>query len=122
MEQQGKIRLFRQLMWDYNIPVEDVEALLSGKKEKAGHYSRETLFKKMLESYSWYTILQVFTPDEINNLLTDATINGLRTATLKKKYETHYSLLIAHCSSLIAFSLSLMSRNNPSPAPSSNTP
>jgi hypothetical protein len=67
--------------------VEDVEALLSGKKEKAGHYSWETLFKKMLESYSWYTILQILTPDEINSLLTDDTINGLRTASLKKEYE-----------------------------------
>jgi len=87
MEKQERSRLLKQLMWDYNISVEDIEALLSGKKEKAGHYSRETLFKKMLESWSWYTILQVFTPDEINDLLTDEVINRLRTISLKKKYE-----------------------------------
>ena len=86
MEQQEKNKLFRQIMWDYKIPVEDVEALLTGRTEKAGHYNRETLFKKMLESYSWYTILQVFTPDEINCLLTDDIINGLRSTSLKKKY------------------------------------
>jgi len=86
MEQQEKSRLFRQIMRDYNIPVEDVEALLSGKKDKAGHYSLNSLFKKMLESYSWYTILQVFTLDEIKILLTDDIINRLRSASLKKKY------------------------------------
>ena len=73
-------------MWDYNIPIEDIEALLSGKKEKAGHYTRQTLFKKMLESWTWYTILQIFTPDEINSLLTDDVINRLRSASLRKKY------------------------------------
>ena len=86
MEQQEKSRLFRQIMWDYNIPVEDVEALLSGKKDKDCHYSLETLFKKMLESYSWYTILQIFTPEEINILLSDDIIKGLRSASLRKKY------------------------------------
>jgi len=86
MEQPEKYKLFRQIMWDYNIPVTDIEALLSGRKEIAGHYSRKTLFKKMLESYSWYTILQIFTPVEIKRLLTDDTINRLRTPSLKKKY------------------------------------
>jgi hypothetical protein len=86
MEQPEKNKLLRQIMWDYNIPLTDIEALLSGRIEMAGHYTRKTLFRKMLESYSWYTILQVFTPVEIKNLLTDDTINGLRTSSLKKKY------------------------------------
>ena len=86
MEQQERNRLLKQIMWDYNIPVEDVEALLSGNKVKAGHYSLETLFKKMLESYSWFTILQIFTPDEIKSLLTDEVVNGLKSTSLRKKY------------------------------------
>ncbi len=86
MEQLDKSKFLSQIMWDYNIPVADIEALLSGRKEIAGHYTRKSLFKKLLESYSWYTILQVFTPVEINNLLTDDTINGLRSPSLKKKY------------------------------------
>lgn len=45
MEQQEKNRLLKQIIWDYNIPAEDVEALLSVNKVKAGHYSLETLYK-----------------------------------------------------------------------------
>ena len=74
-------------MWDYNIPIAEIEALLSGKQENAGHYNRQTLFRKMLESYSWFTILQFFPPDEIKGLLTDDIIKGLRTPSLKKQYE-----------------------------------
>jgi len=86
MKEQERNRLLKQIMWDYDIPAADIDALLSGRKEKAGHYSRDTLFKRMLESYSWYTILQLFTPTEINNLLTEEIINGLRSASLKKQY------------------------------------
>ncbi len=87
MEQQDINKLLSQIMWDYNIPVADIEALLSGKKEMAGHYDLHSLFNKLIESYSWYTILQIFTPDEIKRLLTDDTINKLRIPSLKKKYE-----------------------------------
>lgn len=87
MNPQEKNRILNQIMWDYNIPVNDIEELLSGKKEKAGHYNRKMLFKKLIESYSWFTILELLTPDEINDLLTEETINGLRSASLKKKYE-----------------------------------
>ncbi len=87
MDQQQRTRLLKQIMWDYNIPVDDIEALLSGTKQRAGHYTRNTLFKKMLESYSWYTILDFFSPEEIKDLLTTETINELRSASLKKKYE-----------------------------------
>ena len=87
MELPERNKLFRQIMWDYNIPVDDIEALLSGSNNKAGHYNRSTLFQKILESYSWFTILNVFTPDEIKSLLTEDVIRGLRTPSLKKKYE-----------------------------------
>ncbi|HOS72487.1 MAG TPA: hypothetical protein PLZ75_08580 [Bacteroidales bacterium] len=87
MDQQERGRLLKQIMWDYNIPAKDVDALLSGKKETAGHYSQSTFFKKVLESYSWYTVLQLYSPEEINNLLTEEIITGLRSPSLKKKYE-----------------------------------
>ena len=87
MEKNERIKLFRQIMWDYNISSDDIEALFSGERMKAGHYDRETLFRKMLESYSWFTLLNVFTPQEIKILLTNDVIKGFRSQSLKKKYE-----------------------------------
>lgn len=87
MEKTERNKLFRQIMWDYNISEDDIEALFSGERIKAGHYSRETLFRKMLESYSWFTLLNVFTPNEIRILLTNDVITGLRSEALKNKYE-----------------------------------
>ena len=87
MEKTERNKLFRQIMWDYNISEDDIEALFSGERIKAGHYNRETLFRKMLESYSWFTLLNVFTPHEIRILLTNDVITGLRSEALKNKYE-----------------------------------
>lgn len=79
--------LFRQLMWDYSIPVTDIEDVLQGRKELAGHYTRQAIFVKLLESYSWFTILQLFSPAELRLLLTDEVIGKLRFKSLQNKYE-----------------------------------
>ena len=74
-------------MWDYNIPAQDVEAVLLGKIEKAGHYDKQSIFIKLLESYSWFTVVQLFTPLEIKQLLTDDVVKKLRFKSLRTQYE-----------------------------------
>ena len=79
--------VFRQILWDYDIPAGEAEAVLKGQKLMAGHYTREMLFQKMIESFSWFTIIQFFTPVEIQQLLTTKVLKNLRTPSLRKKYE-----------------------------------
>ena len=80
-------KLISQILWDYNIPTEDAIAVLKGEKKQAGHYTREKLFIKILESYSWFTVLQILRPEEIKLLLTNSLISKLRSPALQKKYE-----------------------------------
>ena len=87
METTEKNRLFGQILWDYNISANDIESVLKGEKKLAGHYTREMLFQKMIESYSWFTILQLFSPQEVYQLLTRETISKLRSPQLRLKYE-----------------------------------
>lgn len=87
METLERHKIFKQILWDYTIPIDDIEAVLQGEKERAGHYTREKLFLKMIETYSWFTILQFFTPNQIQILLTDQMITQLRSPSLRKKYE-----------------------------------
>lgn len=87
METTEKNRLFGQILWDYNISANDIESVLKGEKKLAGHYTREMLFQKMIESYSWFTILKLFSPQEVYQLLTRETISKLRSPQLRLKYE-----------------------------------
>jgi len=87
MNKQERNKILKQILWDYDIGTEEIEAVLKGEKNLAGHYTREMLFQKIIESYSWFTIIRLFTPDEIQNLLTSNVIKNLRAPSLRKKYE-----------------------------------
>ena len=84
---EERLSLLRSLMWDYNIAPEHCLEVLEGKREKAGHYTEATLFRKLLESYSWFTILSIIPSERILQLLTNKTIQSLRFKSLKKRYE-----------------------------------
>ncbi len=87
MDQSEKIKLLRALSWDYNIPVEDLDALLTGSTDLAGHYDKHKLFIKILETYPWFTILQLYPIKDITELLTEKAIMQLRQPSLRKQYE-----------------------------------
>ncbi len=87
MKQADRNTLLKQILWDYTIPVNEIEMVLRGEKERTGHYNQELIFLKIIESYSWFTVLQLFTPNEISNLLTNQVISKLRSPSLRKKYE-----------------------------------
>ncbi len=84
---EERISYMRSLMWDYNIAPEHCLEVLEGKREKAGHYTEATLFRKLLESYSWFTILSLIPIERILQLLTDQTLQSLRFKSLTKRYE-----------------------------------
>lgn len=87
MKASERIKLLNQVLWDYNISAKDIDAVLTGRKESAGHYNREKIFRKLLESYSWFTILQLIPPHDVKLLLTNQVINKLRSQSLRNKYE-----------------------------------
>lgn len=87
MANEDDIIIFKQLGWDYNISPDEIEAVLRGNKANAGHFNKETLFIRMLETYPWFTIVQVFTADEIKRLLTRRVVTRLRSVSLQRKYE-----------------------------------
>ena len=79
--------ILRQIMWDYSISPVDIEAVLKGEQDMAGHCNKQAIFVRMLESYSWFTILQLFSPIEIRAMLSDEVIKKLRFNTLRSQYE-----------------------------------
>lgn len=87
MDVEERYKLYRQIMWDYSIVPDDIDAVLQGKKNMAGHYSKDMIVRKLLESYSWFTIVKLFGPEELSTLLSNDVINGLRQKSLKSKYE-----------------------------------
>ena len=84
---EEKLKFMKGLMWDYNIPPGHCLEVLEGTRKKAGHYNEATLFRKLIETYPWFTILKLLSLERILELLTDQTIYSVRFKSLIPKYE-----------------------------------
>ena len=78
--------LYKHLMWDYNISIDKIKELFSGKIKSIEHYNQETLFKKVLESLPWFSILQILDIQLKKKILTKEVIKKLRSPDLRNKY------------------------------------
>lgn len=87
MNRSERNKLLDQIIWDYNVSTKDIDAVLLGEKERVGHFNQEIIFQKLLESYSWFTIIQMLPPDYIKTLLNNRVISKLRSPSLRQKYE-----------------------------------
>ncbi|OFY11011.1 MAG: hypothetical protein A2X11_09345 [Bacteroidetes bacterium GWE2_42_24] len=82
-----RLNLLGRILWDYNLSVEEADDVLQGHKDSVGHYKRESLFLKIIESYPWFTVIQLLPPEEVKQLLTRHTIAQIRSISLRHKYE-----------------------------------
>lgn len=86
MEREQKIEYVKSLLWDYNISPEECLEVLEGSRKKAGHYDAEMLFRKMIESWRWFTVLKILPKERIQELLTEKVLVSLRDQKLTEHY------------------------------------
>ena len=86
MNKQKRHIALQSVMWDYAISVTDMEKLLDGNTDKAGHYTREKLFGKILSGLPWFTVIQLLPVGEIKKMLTDEFIEQLWPDSVKEQY------------------------------------
>jgi hypothetical protein len=78
--------LLTQILWDTNVSVDDIKAVINNKMERVGSYDKKKIFSKCLESYPWFTLLEMFPIQDIKELLSKEIIKGLRSKSLQHKY------------------------------------
>jgi hypothetical protein len=79
-------KLLEQVCWDTHYDGEALNDLLIGRIQKVGMLSRLRLLQRLLESYSWYTLLKLVTASELSDLLKSEVIDGLRSKSLQRIY------------------------------------
>jgi hypothetical protein len=72
--------------WDTNVDPAQLSRLLNGNIEKVGHIDRVNLFRRLLTTYDWYTLLALIPPDRLREALSDAVLDHLHPASLKERY------------------------------------
>jgi len=87
IDQEKRLELIRKILWDYNNPPEQCISVLEGKQSSAGHYNEQSIFIKLLESFPWFTVMDLVPMERIKVLLTEELIGKLRAEQLRKRYE-----------------------------------
>ncbi len=86
MESPDRDALIRQLLWDYSYSPAELDEVLSGKKDHAGHLTRDLIIRRILETYPWFTVIRIIPPEQIAPFLTSEQIAKLRSKSLQKQY------------------------------------
>ena len=74
------------VFWDTDVNPDQLLRLLRGDIEKVGHIDRVNLFRRLLTTYDWYTLLAMIPPDRLAEALSDAVLDHLHPAGLKDRY------------------------------------
>lgn len=83
----------KQAYWDSNYNPDDLYELLNSNIEEIKDLTKEKLYIRLLETYSWYSILEIIPQEKINELSNTIIFSKLRNNTLRKRYEFISQLL-----------------------------
>ena len=87
MDKQQRDKALRSIMWDTSISPDDMEELINGNPDKAGRFTREKLFARMLAGLPWFTIISIFPVAEVNEMLTVEVISSLWPKSVQNQYK-----------------------------------
>ena len=88
-----KEALYRKIIWDYNIPKEELEKLLSNQISSYSGLNRDTLIPRLLQRLSWEELIGLLGLDEIKRILLMKTYTKLKDPMQRLKYEQLSRLL-----------------------------
>jgi len=78
--------LIPKIYWDADVDPEQIHRLLRGEIDHVGHIDRVNLFRRLLMTYDWYTLLALIPPDRLREALSASVLDRLYPASLKDRY------------------------------------
>ncbi|MDR3337119.1 MAG: hypothetical protein LBT16_07940, partial [Treponema sp.] len=70
LNREEKLKLMRNLNWDYKVSPEEMLAVLEGALEKAGPFDRGFLFQRSLERLPWHFLIALWGVEAAKELYT----------------------------------------------------
>jgi DnaJ-domain-containing protein 1 len=85
LSKEEQISLLSKLYWDMNVDPEDIYKILNTEYEKLS-IEVTNLYRRLLKTYDWYTLLKLIPKNKLLNVLHDDVINHLYPKDLKKRF------------------------------------
>jgi hypothetical protein len=88
---EEKLKLMSNLNWDYLDKYEDMLAVIEGRLESSGAFTRDKLFVRSLERLTWYSVVGLWGIETIKELYTPEIAKRL----WPKENKRHYDFVLA---------------------------
>jgi hypothetical protein len=87
MSNQEIKNILTKINWDTPLSNDDLYRIFTGKEKKIGGIDKVWIYSRILNSFNWYTVLEIIPKDELPFLLSDKVINNLFPRQLRNKYQ-----------------------------------
>lgn len=86
MLEEAEIKKYLKMaFWDYNYSPEEIYNVLYHEAQMP-YLNKERIYRRLLETFSWYKLLALLPLSQINEALSEEIIQKLRNEPLRKRY------------------------------------
>ena len=86
LSQKEKDKLLSRIFWDLYIDPDKIRTMLNRPIEEITSIRQINLYRRLLTSCDWYTLIKLFPLEKINIILSDSIIQGIYPKDIKRKY------------------------------------
>lgn len=90
---EEKLQLMRSLNWDYLDKPEDMLAVIEGRLESSGAFTRDKLFIRSLERLTWYSVLALWGVETIKELYTPSLASRIWPKSRRRHFDFALAIL-----------------------------
>ena len=78
--------MLAKIAWDLDLTADQLFQLFNDEIEEIAGFDKKCLYRRLLTTYDWYTLLKLVPEEKIRQMLDDSVINLLFPKDLKEKY------------------------------------
>src|SRR5882724_7222924 len=82
-----RARIIRRAFWDRKVEPSEIEEILTERRPPSGWLSAERIVIRLIESVTWYDVLDVLGLERARDLLSPTLIGKVRSKELRHRYE-----------------------------------
>jgi hypothetical protein len=86
LSQKEKDKLLSRIFWDLYINPDEIHNMLNRPIEEVTSILQINLYRRLLTSCDWYTLIKLFPLEKLNVILSDSIIEGIYPKDIKRKY------------------------------------
>ncbi len=86
MEKEKIKQYLQQAFWDVNYSADDLYTILTKEKAQVNAMTLERIYIRLLETYSWYKLLELVPKEQLAEMLSEKIIKNLRAEALRIRY------------------------------------